>query len=264
MATDGGAPTADETALVTTPAQVEVVAQQPRRKRKRRPSEDPAYQKAIALGYANPERYQPPPDGGPGTGSGLYAAIDKTHIKSQPEPWERQPGEPAKMYIHFTAYRDLDPAKRSLAEAARQIGLAKETLGNYSARWNWVARAKAWDFEKDERARAKVASSALAARTNLISFAQGWMAKLAPKIATLDPNLIPDADIPRILNDLARVVQIAEGPAASSPAASSQAAAQAAAAVTITINNNTDEEYIAGLEAAARAVAQAKHAEQAT
>jgi hypothetical protein len=75
-------------------------------------------------------------------------------------PWERQDGEPEAAYFRFLCYRNLGPG-RSLAKAAelytRQCGgrgAAKKgtrkatSPGRWhveSSRWDWVARARAWD-----------------------------------------------------------------------------------------------------------------------
>src|SRR5260370_5769850 len=77
-------------------------------------------------------------------------------------PWEQLPGESAKAYAAFCLYRDLGP-RRSLDEASRSYHRgrassadgdtpsrrrrASGTMRRWADRWNWPARARAWDQE---------------------------------------------------------------------------------------------------------------------
>jgi len=77
--------------------------------------------------------------------------------------WERMPGESAKAFGKFCAYRDLGPG-RSLARLRQQHGNEKgwsrAGLEALSQRWRWVARAEAWDEEQD-RLRRQAQSEAI-------------------------------------------------------------------------------------------------------
>lgn len=69
---------------------------------------------------------------------------------AQQQPWDQQNGESAKAYRAFLKYRDLD-ADRSVAKAYAayrqnpRIKAADGTWQNWSAKYNWPARAQAWD-----------------------------------------------------------------------------------------------------------------------
>lgn len=77
------------------------------------------------------------------------------------KPWERQPGETAKAYAAFCAYRNLGSDKRSLEAVAAKVAKGsrkgKEEPG-YIKRWSsthrWVERAAAYDDHLDEVRRA--------------------------------------------------------------------------------------------------------------
>lgn len=98
-----------------------------------------------------------------------------------PKPWERQVSdaghdEPDKAYAAFCLYRDAGPDQRSLElvtaairerqaqkfsdsdkageKAGRKPKRVSTQVEEWSAEWNWVLRARAWDDECDRRRRA--------------------------------------------------------------------------------------------------------------
>jgi hypothetical protein len=75
--------------------------------------------------------------------------------------WEPRPGEPAKAYRAFCIYRDLgrgrslDQASRVYHQTSRATDVAPArrprasgTIRSWAARWQWGARARAWDEEQ--------------------------------------------------------------------------------------------------------------------
>ena len=82
-----------------------------------------------------------------------------------PAPWDQLPGESAKAYRAFCAYRDLGPG-RCLDQASRAYHQrqpppadgastahkprASGTIRRWAERWNWKARAIAWDQQLEQ------------------------------------------------------------------------------------------------------------------
>ena len=67
------------------------------------------------------------------------------------KPWERQPGETSKAFQAFQVYLmlptvgDIDE-RRSLKNTAERLNLKSMTgVADWSAKYNWVARAQAYD-----------------------------------------------------------------------------------------------------------------------
>jgi hypothetical protein len=92
-------------------------------------------------------------------------------MPTQKQPYERLPDEPSLWYARFEIFRRLG-AQRSVAEAHR---LACEAEGRkaprsskewqiIARRWNWRARAEAWDAEQREALRASEQERRLDAR----------------------------------------------------------------------------------------------------
>lgn len=59
------------------------------------------------------------------------------------DPWERRDGEAAKPYAAFRAYRDLGPLRRMADLDGGSF--SPKMLRVWSARFDWVDRAAAWD-----------------------------------------------------------------------------------------------------------------------
>ena len=71
--------------------------------------------------------------------------------------WEQQPAESNKAFSGFLVYRNMTRSERSIQSASRVIygwgsGRPIQTQGRiveWSTKWNWVERAKAYDREQD-------------------------------------------------------------------------------------------------------------------
>lgn len=60
------------------------------------------------------------------------------------QPWDCQPGETAKAYQAFVTYRDIGP-DRTVQRTANELGKNYTTVNAWSRKWEWAARAGAWD-----------------------------------------------------------------------------------------------------------------------
>ena len=90
-------------------------------------------------------------------------AKKKAEEQVQTEPWERQPGEGAKPFEAFCVYRDLGP-DRSSYKVADQLSKSRQLMSRWSAQYNWVERAAAWDAEQDRIARREMLAEMAATR----------------------------------------------------------------------------------------------------
>lgn len=81
------------------------------------------------------------------------------------QPWEQQHGEPDAAYAAFQVYRDLSPDQRSQAAAiseaaSRGLRLKPQVVRNWSARWRWAERMRAWNVELDRMRQRKMIEEA--------------------------------------------------------------------------------------------------------
>lgn len=79
-------------------------------------------------------------------------AKKKARTEIEPELWERQPEETPRAFEAFVVYRDLG-ANRSHRKTAQELGKNCTTISEWSAKYDWVKRAAAWDAEQDRIAR---------------------------------------------------------------------------------------------------------------
>ncbi len=72
--------------------------------------------------------------------------------------WEKQPGETSAQYAAFAAYRDLG-ITRSIVKAVESVGKSPSNRRRNWERWSsenmWVARAEAFDAERERKRRLK-------------------------------------------------------------------------------------------------------------
>ena len=68
--------------------------------------------------------------------------------------WERQPGETARSFAAFCAYRDLGPRGRGVNVVAQNLNVSRTLIAGWSAEHEWVRRAEAYDDFLDRERRA--------------------------------------------------------------------------------------------------------------
>lgn len=79
---------------------------------------------------------------------------DKRELAGLEEPehsWERQHNETDSAWDAFVVYRDLGPAKRSLAEVGRVQGKHRRNYFDWSSDWSWVRRCADYDAWMDRQ-----------------------------------------------------------------------------------------------------------------
>lgn len=70
--------------------------------------------------------------------------VDDDH----PDPWMRQPTESSAHFDLFVCFRDMGAA-RSVGRVALEKNKSTAYVGELSRKWDWVARATAYDDEQD-------------------------------------------------------------------------------------------------------------------
>jgi hypothetical protein len=72
--------------------------------------------------------------------------------------FDRLEKESAKAYEAFALYRDLPPSERSLVAVSERLGKQLSMFKRWSAQFQWVKRATAWDTHQDRIRRTRLAA----------------------------------------------------------------------------------------------------------
>jgi hypothetical protein len=116
---------------------------------------------------------------------------DRITLDPALDPWERQPGETAKRYARFVAFRDLGPS-RTLAKSAENLAASYSHERALAAQYRWQDRATAWDahqqrqflteMEEERRRAAREDVRVLRIMTGMIGQALPNVQEQAPKM----------------------------------------------------------------------------------
>jgi hypothetical protein len=79
------------------------------------------------------------------------------------EVWEQQAGESGKAYTAFAHYRDAGITDRSLRGTGRALDYSPSTIANWSSRYSWVQRSRAFDAELEKQRLAVLRTDQIAA-----------------------------------------------------------------------------------------------------
>ena len=106
--------------------------------------------------------------------------------RTEPEVlWEQQPGESAKAFEAFAASRDMG-AERSLRKLTQQLHKNLTTIRDWSVKWNWQERVRAYDRELDRQAREQAVRSVRQMTDRHIRIAMQLQAKAVRALENLD------------------------------------------------------------------------------
>lgn len=119
------------------------------------------------------------------------------------DPWERHPDETPRKYGQFLAYRDLGRG-RTLARAAETLARNASYLREVAAAYRWVERADAWDRHLDEAHQRDWLDKRRRAAENDAGILNAAVAKIASRLATLQPQELSPGDLIRLLDVVMR------------------------------------------------------------
>ena len=101
-----------------------------------------------------------------------------------PALWGQRPDEGPKPFAAFQTYRDQPPMERSLRKLASLLGRSIQLISDWSSKYRWVERVKAWDQEQERLLQAQVAAERLAFAKRLAAVGTMMQTKGYGKIRT--------------------------------------------------------------------------------
>jgi len=123
-------------------------------------------------------------------------------------PWDQRDDESAKAYAAFCVYRDMPPHQRSqklvsdevYGEGVRNRGW----ISAWSAKYDWVSRAKALDAYKAQVELEAVMSQRVEIKRRRVKLLTDYMGKFEQLLETMED--LPEADVREITGALKMVV----------------------------------------------------------
>lgn len=122
--------------------------------------------------------------------------------------WEKQPNESATSYLWFCKYRDMGRERtleRVKVECKKTEGKYNSMLNRWSAKFNWVERAEAYDLYLEKLKRKKNEEELKKMNDRHVKYALLMQNVLVQKLNSIDPEKIRPSDIPKWLEIAVRV-----------------------------------------------------------
>ena len=110
------------------------------------------------------------------------------------EAWDRRDGESAGAYAAFRRFRDLGPLRRLDDVSGPPSGVR-----TWSAKWDWLARAVAWDDTIHQAADAARVEAIRTMHADHLRAGRAAVDKAVAALAALDPDEIPAHAAARLL-----------------------------------------------------------------
>ncbi len=128
------------------------------------------------------------------------------------EIWERLPDESSKAYQAFCEYRDMG-ADRSIRKLAQARGKPTSTkwLCHWSAKHNWVERARAYDDYLEQEKRKEQEKAILDMVERHTKEAMALQQKAIERLRALDPSELSPRDVLSYLMEAIRLERLSRG-----------------------------------------------------
>lgn len=114
------------------------------------------------------------------------------------KPWERRQGESEQAFEAFTVYRNMG-LKRSNRAVCEKLSKSRQLISRWKSKYEWDIRAKAWDNELEEEARAEAANNLKDMTNRHIRISMKLQEKALEALMGLDSKKLSPKDIKEIL-----------------------------------------------------------------
>ena len=130
-------------------------------------------------------------------------------MANEAKPWEMQPGETAKQFEAFVAYREME--ERSISKVSKLLNKSIALIGRWSSKNNWVERVAAWDNEKDRIARQEQIKEIRKMRERHAKGSVAMFAKALEGLKNIKPEDLTPQDIVRMFSESVKAERISRG-----------------------------------------------------
>lgn len=114
------------------------------------------------------------------------------------EAWERQPGESGPAFEAFATYRDMEE-KRTISAVARQLNKSGTLCHRWKLKYDWRARADAYDASIAEEARKQAVSERKKMQDRHIKMSLQLQRKAMEALENIKPEEMTPKDVKEFL-----------------------------------------------------------------
>lgn len=126
------------------------------------------------------------------------------------EPWERQEKESDKAFEAFVKYRDMG-LDRSTTKVAKELAKSEQLIRRWSATYDWVKRAAAWDNEVDKDVQKAQRQEIAEMRKRHATLASAMLVKAAKALQAIPEDEIKASDISRMVDVASKLERVSRG-----------------------------------------------------
>lgn len=126
------------------------------------------------------------------------------------EPWERQEKESDKAFEAFVKYRDMG-LDRSTTKVAKELAKSEQLIRRWSATYDWVKRAAAWDNEVDKDVQKAQRQEITEMRKRHATLASAMLVKAAKALQAIPEDEIKASDISRMVDVASKLERVSRG-----------------------------------------------------
>lgn len=132
------------------------------------------------------------------------------------EPWKRQAKESTMAYEAFLRYVGMGP-QRSIAKTARGLSKSKATLMEWSKRWHWQERVRAFDEMVEDKALETTIDKHRNMIERHIAFSHKMQGVLADRLNKVRPSELSAKDVQTWLALAVKIERVCNGLPADGP-----------------------------------------------
>jgi len=110
-------------------------------------------------------------------------------------PWEKQPGETAKAFAAFVAFKNIEPAFRSQVRVASDLGKSRQQIQRWASEWDWDERASAYDEEQEDKLLASRIEQKKKMDEEHLRIVRGARNKAVQALKQLDPKDLTPSEL---------------------------------------------------------------------
>ena len=127
------------------------------------------------------------------------------------EMWEQQPEETFGAWEAFYTYREMGPLRTHARVAAKLGKVSKAQIDDWSSRWAWRDRVRAWNIHIDRQIQEARSEMIREMRDRHAKLGRKLLDKFMERVDSLDPSDIPPGSLDRMLKAGAEIERSAVG-----------------------------------------------------